>query len=402
MRSPTLPKWLGGARSTRTPARDRSQLRVGIPRVLSMWNVHQFWIGFLIAIGIDARNIVFSSETSEEQFRRFGKGRATVDCCFPVKCATGHYGELVFGQKRGIDILLHPMHYNLPSFLAGNVMATLSCPRDMAAAENIRAGFQKERDVFREQGIIYLAPFVSLGEPAIVARQLHDALGDAFGLGEAETSAAVTAGYRALDAFNREIRAESRRILEWCAANENPCALVLARPYHMDPGIGHEVESHLQEYGIPILWTHYLPIDDDLMDWLFGAEIARGEIRNAFDISDVWTSSYSNSTNELIWSAKVAARVPWVTCVLRLSSYECGLDQPSYTPTQRIVEASGTLYFRFGDLDETKPTGSVRIRIETIVHYVAQYSGRIIRDKLAALPPHCPLLAGESVLRDTA
>ncbi len=35
----------------------------------------------------------------------------------------------------------------------------------MAAPENIKAGFMKERDVFAEQGIRYAAPFVSLDEP---------------------------------------------------------------------------------------------------------------------------------------------------------------------------------------------------------------------------------------------
>ncbi len=335
---------------------------------------------------------MFSAETSEEQFRRFGKGRATVDCCFPVKCGSGHYGELIFGQRRKIDVLLHPMHYNLPSCLRGNVINTLTCPRDMAAAETLRAGFQKESNIFLERGITYVAPFVTLGEPELVPGQLQESLGSVFDLTEEETRAAVEAGYRALDEFNRAMRCESRRILEWCARNDKPCVLVLGRPYHMDPGIGHEVDADLQQYGMPILWSPYLPIDDDLMEWLFGEEIARGEIGNAFDISDVWTSSFSNNTNEIIWSAKVAARMPWITCVLRLSSYECGMDQPSYTPTQRIVEATRTLYFRFGDLDETKPAGSVRIRIETIAHYVALYSARIIREKRAALSPRCPLL----------
>ena len=32
---------------------------------------------------------------------------------------SGHYGELVFGQKHKIDILLSPMIYSLPSFLLG-------------------------------------------------------------------------------------------------------------------------------------------------------------------------------------------------------------------------------------------------------------------------------------------
>jgi predicted nucleotide-binding protein (sugar kinase/HSP70/actin superfamily) len=88
----------------------------------------------------------------------------------------------------------------------------------------------------------------------------------------------------------------------------------------------------------------------------------------------------------------VAARLPWVTCVLRLSSYECGMDQPTFTPVQKIVEATGTLYFKFGDLDATKPAGSVKIRTETILHYVEQYSQEIIRRKLSYLPAACPLL----------
>ena len=84
---------------------------------------------------------------------------------------------------------------------------------------------------------------------------------------------------------------------------------------------------------------------------------AVGTNPHALDISDVWLSSYSGNTNEILWGAKFAARCPWITCVLRLSSYECGMDQPTFTPVQRIVEASGTLFFKFGDLDSTKPTG---------------------------------------------
>ena len=83
-----------------SPPKDRSAIRVGIPKVLNMWSTHQFWVAFLREIGIASENIVFSSDTSEEQGREFGKGRGTVDCCYPVKAMSGHYGELVFGQKK--------------------------------------------------------------------------------------------------------------------------------------------------------------------------------------------------------------------------------------------------------------------------------------------------------------
>ena len=392
MRFPTLPTWFAKKPSAASPPKDRSGIRVGIPRVLNVWSTHQFWVGFLREIGIASENIVFSSDTSEEQGREFGKGRGTVDCCYPVKAISGHYGELVFGLKKKIHILLSPMIYSLPSFLRGHVSETLSCTRVMAGPENIKAGFLKERDVFGENGIKYVSPFVSLAEPDAVPKQMYDCLKDAFDLDLPETERAVEAGYKALRAFNQKMRAQARDILTWCARENKPCILVLARPYHMDPGIGHEIEADLQAHGYPILWLQYLPIDDDLLDWLFGEEVRAGKIRSPLDISDVWTSSNSSNTNEILWGAKFATRCPWVACVLRLSSYECGMDQPTYTPTQKIVEATGTLFFKFGDLDSTKPAGGIKIRIETIVHYVSKYAQQIIQKKLALLPPDCPLL----------
>jgi predicted nucleotide-binding protein (sugar kinase/HSP70/actin superfamily) len=85
--------------------------------------------------------------------------------------------------------------------------------------------------------------------------------------------------------------------------------------------------------------------------------------------------------------------MPWVACVVRLSSYECGMDQPTYSPVQQIVERSGTLFFSFQDLDSTKPAGSVKIRVETIAHYLQKYAATIIAKKKAAAPDGCPLLA---------
>ena len=76
---------------------------MGIPRVLNLWSTHQFWIGFLGALGIDARQIEFSSDSSEDQAREFAKGRGTVDCCYPVKCVSGHYGELLARDRTAQD-----------------------------------------------------------------------------------------------------------------------------------------------------------------------------------------------------------------------------------------------------------------------------------------------------------
>jgi predicted nucleotide-binding protein (sugar kinase/HSP70/actin superfamily) len=367
---------------------------VGIPRVLNLWSTHQFWIGFLDALGVEVRHIEFSSDTSEDQARQFGKGRGTVDCCYPVKCISGHYGELLARDRHHkIDVLLSPMIYSLPSYLKGEVLASLACPRVMAAPENIKAGFLKEKDVFAEHGVRYAAPLVSLGDAPIVPKQLYEGLRDAIpGLTLEQTRRAAHAGFTALESYASGLRMQAREVLAQCAREGKPALLVLARPYHMDAGIGHEIEVDLQAYGYPVLWTQYLPLDDDLLGWMFGPDLAAGHIKSPLDIGDVWPSSYSANTNEILWAAKFAARMPWIACCVRLSSYECGMDQPTYSPVQQIVERSGTLFFSFQDLDSTKPAGSVKIRVETIAHYLKKYSAGIIAKKQAASPAGCPLL----------
>jgi predicted nucleotide-binding protein (sugar kinase/HSP70/actin superfamily) len=176
-------------------------------------------------------------------------------------------------------------------------------------------------------------------DPPLVPKQIYTGLCDVLpGLTLKETRHAVHAGYSALESFGANLRAMARATLARCAASDKPCILVLARPYHMDPGIGHEIEVDLQAYGYPVLWTQYLPTDADLLDWLFRPDVDAGHIKSPLDIADVWPSLYSADTNEILWAAKFAARMPWIACVVRLSSYECGMDQPTYSPVQQIVE----------------------------------------------------------------
>lgn len=58
---------------------------------------------------------------------------------------------------------------------------------------------------------------------------------------------------------------------------------------------------------------------------------------------------------------------------LELSSFKCGHDAPIYTVVEEVVEHSGTPYFCFKDIDENKPTGSIKIRTETISYFLKRY-----------------------------
>ncbi len=47
---------------------------------------------------------------------------------------------------------------------------------------------------------------------------------------------------------------------------------------------------------------------------------------------------------------------------------------------EEIIENSGTPYFCFKDIDENKPTGSIKIRVETIDYFLKRYREDMVRD----------------------
>ena len=64
-----------------------------------------------------------------------------------------------------------------------------------------------------------------------------------------------------------------------------------------------------------------------------------------------------------------------------------------------IIEQSGTPYFCFKDLDENKPTGSIKIRVETIDYFLRRYREEVIRKRKASEDIEAQLAALEQQLR---
>ena len=64
-----------------------------------------------------------------------------------------------------------------------------------------------------------------------------------------------------------------------------------------------------------------------------------------------------------------------------------------------IIEQSGTPYFCFKDLDENKPSGSIRIRVETIDYFLRRYREEIIKRRTAETDIESQLAALEAQLR---
>jgi predicted nucleotide-binding protein (sugar kinase/HSP70/actin superfamily) len=369
----------------------RALVRIGMPRVLNAYSHAPFFIGFFTSLGVPYRNLVFSDYTTEELYKR-GARRGSIDPCFPSKLGIPHVHDLLYVQhaRKPLTHIFFPMVDSFPTFLAG-VQGCRACPTVVATPEAAHAAFIKEGNLFEQRGIAFKKTFLNLDQPALCSRQMFDDWSGDLGLSRQEAARATAAGLSALARFENALRARSRALLERLEREDRLGVVVLGRPYHNDPGVNHEICEELQKLGYPVFSQDMLPIDDDVLRRVFGGD-------NPLSLDDVWKNSYSENTNRKVWAARFTARHPNLVA-LELSSFKCGHDAPIYSVIEEIIERSGTPYFCFKDIDENKPSGSIRIRIETIAYFLERYRDRMALDRIRRIEVEREVTAFEQRLR---
>jgi predicted nucleotide-binding protein (sugar kinase/HSP70/actin superfamily) len=359
----------------------RSTLRIGIPRVLNQYTCNPAFSAYFESLGIPADNLVYSDYTTEELYKA-GAKRGSIDPCFPSKIGIPHVHNLLYvhHKKKPLDIIFFPMIDDLPSDMV-NAQSHRACPTVTATPSAVKAAFTKESDLFKEMGVEFLNPLVNCGMPVLFERQMLEAFGDILGLSSEENHLAIEAGMKAMHHFTEGVlREKGRQILRKLEEEDGIGIVLLARPYHNDPGLNHDILEEFQKLGYPVLTLASLPIDDEIIWRLFGEDVRAGVITHPMDVSDAWKNSYSENSSQKVWAAKYAARHPNLVA-LELSSFKCGHDAPIYTAVEETVTKSGTPYFSFKDIDENKPTGSIRIRVETIAYFLKRYREDMVSNK---------------------
>jgi predicted CoA-substrate-specific enzyme activase len=374
--------WTRAARNRLALQRARRELRIGIPRVLNAYAYAPLFSAYLESLGVQPENIVYSDYTSAELYRA-GSSRGAIDPCFPAKVAISHVYKLiqVKHRKNPLDAIFFPMYDVLHSPLV-QLTGVNACPTVTATPATVKAAFTKENDLFVEINVKYVDPILNLTDRKLFAFQMQQAWQPILGVSCEENERAIAVGYKALEEYEAGIRRRARQVLDQLEREDRIGIVVLGRPYHHDPGLNHGIFDEFQKLGYPIFSQNTLPLDEDMLERLFGEEVRAGAIRHALDIADVWKNSYSCSTNHKIWAAKFTARHPNLVA-LEISSFKCGHDAPVYGVIEKIVEQAGTPYFCFKDMDENRPAGSIRIRIETIDYFLRRYREQIIRRRRA-------------------
>jgi predicted CoA-substrate-specific enzyme activase len=376
----------------------RKDFRVGIPRLLNTYTYAPLFNAYFASLGMQSENIVYSDYTTPDLYRA-GASRGAIDPCYPSKIGIAHVYNLlaVKHSKKPLNAIWFPMYDVLHTPLV-NLTGSNACPTVTATPNAVKAAFTKESDLFGENGITYLDPILNLQDQRICAEQMFRAWAPMLGLSREENDRAIEAGFKALADSENEIRRQARETLDQLEREDRIGIVMLGRVYHHDPGLNHEIMEEFQKLGYPVFSQSTLPLDEDMLERLFGDEVRAGLITHPLDISDVWKNRYSTSTNHKVWAAKFTARHPNLVA-LEVSSFKCGHDAPIYGVIEGIIERSGTPYFSFKDLDENKPSGSIRIRVETIDYFLRRYRDDIIERKRKEMDIESELAKFENGLR---
>ena len=355
----------------------RQELKIAIPKVLNIYSLAPFLRTYLEALDIDPLNIVFSNFSNEDMFLE-GAKYGSVDSCYPAKVAQSHVYALMFDkkfQRKNLDFIWFPAVTELPGYVK-HTMGQTSCPIISGTPKVVYSAFSKEKDLFKENNIIYVEEALNFDDKKLLQRQLFDTWKDFLDMSEDENNWAVAQAWKALDKNDRDIMQDGRKILDDAEAKGEIVILLLARPYHSDPGLNHEVLDEFQTLGYKTLSMRAIPKDEAYLNRFFQEDIDNGYISSAYDIRDVWAENFSTNSAQKVWASKFASRHPNVA-VLDLSSFKCGHDAPTYAIIDKIIGASRTPHLTLHDIDANKPGGSIKIRVKTFAYTLEQYQRKL-------------------------
>lgn len=390
-RAPAPSAWRGARNLLRVeaarlfrPARPTSvvsdagrSLRVAIPRVLSMYRSAPFFIHYFEAVGVASRNIVIGEVTSEELWRR-SAGRGTVDACFPVKVTQAHIADLLARRaERPFDVLFYPVLTHALTAVTG-CADTASCPLVAGTPLVTRSAFGCDENGRLPGGTVLLSPVLTLTEARRLEAQLLAAMHPVLPELTAEEHArALVEAREGQRAFEITLEHDGARAIARAASERRTAIVVLARPYHADPGIHHDIGSELRALGRTTMSIRALPKSRTALDAL--------GCRASLDLSDTGPGLTNSGDGEKLAAARIAASHPYLAAI-ELSSFKCGQDASLYGEIADVARRGGKPFLALHDLDETRPIASLRLRLRTFLDGLERYERALAGEALEARP----------------
>ena len=307
------------------------KLRIGIPRVLNIYEDFPFWFTFFHQLGCE---VVLSNYTTKDQYNKAIDTIPSDTACYPAKAVHGHIRDLAEAQ---VDLIWYPCIQHGPKeFSRDN---NYHCPMVISYPELIRNNMQ---DVMGETP--FYAPFLPLADKKSLVPALVKALKD-LPFSKGEISEAVEVAWAEQEKCKADYREMTKKTLSRLVAEQVPTIVLAGRPYHLDSGINHGIPELITSLGMAVL------TEDGVAP--LGYEIKH------LRVVDQW--SYHS---RLYRAAEFVSRTEGFQ-IVELNSFGCGLDSIVADQVKDILSAKHKIHTLL-KIDEGTNLGAVTIRLRSL------------------------------------
>ncbi len=307
------------------------KLRIGIPRVLNIYEDFPFWFTFFHQLGCE---VVLSNYTTKDQYNKAIDTIPSDTACYPAKAVHGHIRDLAEAQ---VDLIWYPCIQHGPKeFSRDN---NYHCPMVISYPELIRNNMQ---DVMGETP--FYVPFLPLADKKSLVPALVKALKD-LPFSKGEISDAVEVAWAEQEKCKADYREMTKKTVSRLVAEQVPTIVLAGRPYHLDSGINHGIPELITSLGMAVLTED-------------GVAPLGNEIKH-LRVVDQW--SYHS---RLYRAAEFVSRTEGFQ-IVELNSFGCGLDSIVADQVKDILSAKHKIHTLL-KIDEGTNLGAVTIRLRSL------------------------------------
>lgn len=313
---------------------------IGIPRVLSFWDMMPFWTTFFKSLGFQVK----LSDKSSRKIYENGLSAVTSDTvCFPAKLVHGHIRNL---KEKGVDRIFMP---SITTMVPENQEKTSESM--CAVVKGYPIVIRNSDDPERKWGIPFDAPLFHWQDPKDRDHQLAAFMEETFGITQKQSEEAMKAGDRAQQEFRSQLKEAGAKVLKEVEENGTYAVVLASRPYQNDALVNHDLPEMLTSLGIPVLTADSLPEAEKV------------------DLKKSRLDIVNNYHARMLSSAIMTARNEHLEYI-QIVSFGCGHDAYLSDEIQRVMkEISGKVPLIL-KLDESDIQGPLRIRVRSFIETV--------------------------------
>ncbi len=337
------------------PITEAKRGKVGIPRVLNMYENFPFWHTFFTKLGYQ----VITSPVSSRKIYELGiESIPSESECYPAKLAHGHVSWLI---KQNIPYIFYPCipYEHKEDEGAGN---HYNCPIVTSYGENIKNNV----DELKTTDIVYENPFLSFESKEIITDGLIRHFSKK-GISAEEITSAASDAWDEMMNYKDDIRKKGEETLKYMEENGRMGIVLAGRPYHIDPEIHHGIPEMITSYGVAVL-------TEDSVSHL-------GHVDRPMIVVDQWMY------HTRLYNAASYVRTRDDLELIQLNSFGCGLDAVTTDGVADILNASGKIYTCL-KIDEVNSLGAARIRVRSLLSAVKDRKKNGIKPEIHSSAHH--------------